>query len=470
MTHTPKTAALEAYNAGLLSEGGTRHLEKHLKDCEVCQSELATMRAYDVLRMKVQQSKPEVDWSRMELSLAREARTQASAARAKKARPMWMVSAMGLVAVAAGSLLWMKSNAPAVPGHTEPAPIVAVAPVQAARAPMRGVVAMRVGTASHDGAPLNVGSALEGGTLETGESSQLHAQLLASGSDDVVGMLALADASALTLVAPDASELEANVLRLNRGRATVEGFRSESRVVVLAGEHRIVIEAARCTIDLTAEGVRIAAGSEGRVLVDGEALAAEGAATRHWGGDTSLDVDRFVASFEGPVLSMTRPNAVGFELDGVRFEGGPDLALHVTAANHHVRAFDAEGHVYEATVNVGAEGLALTPDELQPHRVRIEGFLSPEEITPVVRGSQRALQHCYEQALRLQPELGGTRVVARVTLDSEGAVRRIRLDNRDVPASVEACITQEATLWHFPAPGGPMSFELPLRFATTSGR
>ncbi len=53
---------------------------------------------------------------------------------------------------------------------------------------------------------------------------------------------------------------------------------------------------------------------------------------------------------------------------------------------------------------------------------------------------------------------------------SEGAVRRIRLDNRDVPASVEACITQEATLWHFPAPGGPMSFELPLRFATTSGR
>ena len=455
----------------------------HLKDCEVCQSELTTMRAYDVLRTNVQQSKPEMDWSRMELSLAREARTQASAARAqgffvplagKKSRPMWMVSAMGLVAVAAGSLLWTNSTAPAVPSRPEPAPIVAVAPVvQAARAPMRGVVAMRVGTASHDGAALNVGSALEGGTLETGESSQLHAQLLEfnEAGDELVGALSLGASTTLALVAPEASETESNVLLLTRGRATVESFRAESRLVVLADEHRIVIEAARCTIELTDAGLRIAAGNEGRVLVDGEALVSEGASTeRHWGADASLHVDRFVASTEGPVLSMTRPNAIRFELDGVGVEGGPDLALHVTAANHHVRAFDLQGRVYEATVNVGAEGLALTPDELQPHRVRIEGFLSPEEITPVVRGSQRALQHCYEQALRLQPELGGTRVVARVTLDSGGAVRRIRLDNRDVPASVEACITQEATLWHFPAPGGPMSFELPLRFATTTVR
>ena len=473
MTHTPKTAALEAYKSGLLSEASIRHLERHLQSCEVCQGELATMREYDALRAKIQLSKPDVDWSRMEFSLAREARTQA-AARSRKTHPMWRVSAMGLVAVAAASLLWMNSNASEIPARPEPTRVIAIAPVQAARAPMRGVVAMRVGMASHEGVELSVSTALEGGTVETGQASQLHAQLFESNSgtpDRVVGALSLGAFTTLAIVAPDASEEEANILLLTRGRVTVESFHSESRIVVLAGGYRVVVEAARCTIELSGDGVRIAASSEGRVLIDGEALVAEsGATTRHWGVDTSLELNAFTALTDGPVLSMSRPNVVRFDLDGVAISGGPSLALHVTADHHHVRAFDAQGHVYEANITVGIEGLALTPDALEPRRARLEGYLSPEEITPVVRGSQRALQHCYEQALRLQPELGGTRVVARVSLDSAGAVRRIRLGNPDVPASVEACITQEATQWHFPSPGGPMSFELPLRFATTTGR
>jgi hypothetical protein len=27
-------------------------------------------------------------------------------------------------------------------------------------------------------------------------------------------------------------------------------------------------------------------------------------------------------------------------------------------------------------------------------------------------------------------------------------------------------VRREAALWHFPSPGGPMSFDLPLRFTT----
>jgi hypothetical protein len=251
----------------------------------------------------------------------------------------------------------------------------------------------------------------------------------------------------------------------------VDSFHGESRIVVLADSHRIVIEAARCTIELSDGALSVAAGPEGSVLVDETPITSSPEGTRAWStpGAAAVTPDTFLASLEGPLLTLSRDAIVRFEVDGVAIEGGPNLAMHVTAENHHVRAFDANGRLYEADVLVGADGASLTPEELAPHRVRIEGFLTPEEITPVVRGSQRALQHCYEQALRLQPELGGARVVARVTLDAEGAVHRIRIDN-EVPASVEACINQEAAQWHFPPPGGPMSFELPLRFATTSGR
>jgi anti-sigma factor RsiW len=479
VTHTPKTAALEAYAASLLSEGSTLHLEKHLASCDICQRELASIRAYDALREEVRASKPDaVDWNRMELSLAREARAQAKATKAKASRPMWIAGATGFLAAAAAGLIWMQSQA-AHPIATSPTPPTAT-PVQLAdtqppamREPMRGVVALRVGSASRDGAEIQVGAALQGGTLETGTASQLHAQLLPSTeSAEPVGMLALAASSSLALVAPETNESEANVLRLTRGRATVESFHGESRIVVLADSHRIVIEAARCTIELSDGALSIAAGPEGSVIVDETPITASPDGARTWStpGAAAIAPDTFLASLEGPLLTLSRDAIVRFEVDGVAIEGGPNLAMHVTAENHHVRAFDANGRLYEADVLVGADGASLTPEELAPHRVRIEGFLTPEEITPVVRGSQRALQHCYEQALRLQPELGGARVVARVTLDAEGAVHRIRLDNENVPASVEACINQEAAQWHFPPPGGPMSFELPLRFATTSGR
>lgn len=471
MTHSPKTAALQAYAASLLSPGSALHLEKHLKDCEVCQRELASIRAYDTLREEVRASQPDaVDWSKMELSLAREARVQSRAAKAKAARPRWLVGG-GLLAAAAASLLWLRapSQETAPDASLQPAPVhVAEAPASP-RAAMHGVVAMRVGAASRDGAELHVGASLQGGTLETGAASQLHAQLLTPGGE-TVGALALAASTSLTLVAPEGTESENNLLRLTQGRATVESFHAESRIVVLADAHRIEIEAARCTIELRDGALAIAAGPAGQVRVDGMLVASGPENTRTWStpGAAAIGFDAYVASVEGPLLELGREGVVRFEVDGVPIEGGPNLAMHVTPENHHVRAFDANGHLFESQVRVGADG-ALTPEELAPHRVRVEGFLTPEEITPVVRGSQRALQRCYEQALRLQPELGGARVVARVALDAEGAVRRIRL-NEDVPSSVEACINQEASRWQFPAPGGPMSFELPLRFATTSGR
>ena len=477
MTHLPKTAALEAYAAALLSEGSTLHLERHLQDCDVCKRELASIRAYHQLRNEVRVSTPQVNWEKMEFSLAREARTQVRATKAKASRPIRLVVGASALAAAAAGLLWLRSEpqGPSATGLETHVTQVAEAPRPMRRA-MRTVISLQVGSASRDGAQVQLDDELQGGTFETGEGSQLHASLLAATEERAqpLGSLVLAASSSLTLVAPEQSELDDHIVRLERGRATVESFRAESRIVVLASAHRVVIEAARCTIDFT-EGrlAVVAAGLEGHVFVDGAPIAIDHEGARFYlseGASSAITPETFQGSVEGPVLAVNRADIVRFEVDGISLLGGPSLAMHVSPDDHHVRAFDASGHVYEANVVVGADGASLSPDDLAPRRVRVEGFLSPEEITPVVRASQHALQRCYEQALRLQPELGGARVVARVALDADGEVRRVHLDNQNVPASVEACITHEAAQWHFPAPGGPMSFELPLRFATTTGR
>jgi hypothetical protein len=47
-----------------------------------------------------------------------------------------------------------------------------------------------------------------------------------------------------------------------------------------------------------------------------------------------------------------------------------------------------------------------------------------------------------------------------------GAVRVVEIEGESVPPSLELCVRQEAAHWTFPPPGGPMTFDLPLRFRT----
>jgi hypothetical protein len=536
--HTPKTAALEALAAGLLSEDGERRLRKHLAGCGACREHFATIHVYRDSQEFILQSSPEIagrplDWSKMELALAREAKARiAEGARTSAANSgayPWLIG--GAVAVAAVALVaigvsepWGDAGAlvaatmPSPPAQ-EPAPVPPEPEARIAFA--TGVVSMLAGRALYwgpdgadepDGAPLEIGQRVLGGTVLTNETSQ--AQLVLSrpdvrGADQGVTRIAIGPGSRVVLGQVDTADVAGGAVSsvtaaLLTGRATLDSFETSARTVVLAGSYRVEIRAARCTIELGTiepgtiepgtidEGILEAnhAASYGslahpRVVVSGlDPEVGEVVVVTPDGDRHSLANDQMwssgglpasgslsalaLAPIEGALVSVQLPDAVRFEIGEDSYVGGPSIALHVSTGPLSIRAFDSAGHTYRTTVDVGPDGLALTPDQLEPVRARVTGFLPPEDILSVVRQSQRALQRCYEQALRLHPSIQGGRLRARVTLDSQGTVRTVRLEadsGQPMPdESLEACVRREAALWHFPSPGGPMIFDLPLRF------
>jgi anti-sigma factor RsiW len=496
VTHAPKTAALEALVAGSLSDEGRRRIDAHLQACEACRRELAAIQVYRSTLRDLAQQAPRMDWGRMELALAREARVQA-AARRRRPAALWVGA--GLVTAAAVALVYLSGVARESLG-VEGAPIATrprggdAPAVEPGEGPtlVAGVVSMVVGGASVGAAdgtmgPARVGARITGGALQTSGRSQLHVVLDPDDDARPMARVALGPAGRFEL-GPRTSTSGVDPVRLEtrlvRGRATVDAFESDARVIVLAGAYRVEIRAARCTIDLasgdgsgevleearTRVSVSASDPALGEVRVlgpDGEAHLLTGpSGTRSWGsnGEPALLDELAPAPFAGALLQLEHPDAVRFEVGGQAVEGGPSLAMRVAPGLISIRAFEADGRELRGEVWVGPEGLALTPDALQPIRPRIQGYLSPDEITPVVRQSQRGLQRCYEQALRLHPDLGGGLLRARVTLDARGAVRRVQIEEDGVPPSLEACVRQEAAQWAFPPPGGPMSFELPLRF------
>jgi hypothetical protein len=517
--HAPKTAALEALAAGLLSDDGERRIRAHLAGCDVCREHFATIHVYRESQEFILQSKPEVggrplDWSKMEQALAREARAQvaagANASSANDGRYPWLVG--GAIAVAAAVLLAIGlSGRGAAPTEiarthevTSPVPSRTTEPAPEAPRAVRasGVISMLAGAVQYAAAegeagghdPLEIGQRVLGGRFETTETSQ--AQLVLEGptaaSEAPVALAQVAVGPSSQLEIGDVALLEASAegaarsvtAVLSRGRTTIDAFETSSRVIVLAGSYRIEIRAARCTIELDREPgasddtTRVSVGPTHPEL--GEVVVVSPDGTRETLSSDETWASRVVSEarpalaalpltpLEGVLFSVTLPDAIRFEIGDDTFAGGPSLAMRVTPGPLTIRAYDASGRAFRASVDVGPDGLALTPDRLEPVRARVTGFLPPEDITPVVRQSQRALQRCYEQAMRLHPSIQGGLLRARVTLDSQGEVRMVRLEaesGQPMPdESLEVCVRREAALWHFPSPGGPMSFDLPLRF------
>ena len=148
--HLPKTGALIAYADGLLSTDGIRRIEAHLADCGVCQTELSAIRAYAMVTGEIREAPaPAIDFDRMDLTLAREAKkliSQASAdpataERRSSTRPAtaepkssaWL-GAVGIAFAAAAVLMVVYWPEPPVPvaevpqdapvETPEPAPVV----------------------------------------------------------------------------------------------------------------------------------------------------------------------------------------------------------------------------------------------------------------------------------------------------------------------------------------------------------
>jgi ferric-dicitrate binding protein FerR (iron transport regulator) len=465
--HSPKTAALAAYQAGALSPPRAAQVQAHLEDCDVCRKELASIRLWsrESARMRAVKDVP-VDFSKMELALAREARSEAakvnSSRGSRRLLPMLVPLALAAAVLLTLGFDRLVGGPPAPPLAARRAAgaegaLLAHARTRVARTE---VVLVAGETSLRGGEVPTVGMVLgDGAVLDTG-AGELH--FLSDADDAEDGTRAIAMRAHSSVLVSGADEVE-----LLSGAMSVA---STSRVVVLAARYRIAAEVATFDVWLSDEGVAVEV-YEGSVHVTGlgedQRLVAPARFAPPALPSSLRGAARAVGTRpEGSVLvRIERPGSVRWELDALgSLEGIGVLSFEMVPGPLHLISYDALGRAFPLDAVVGADGLLVAGEALVPVRPTLRGFLEPEIINAVVHTSLPSLQRCYEHALRLRPELGGGALRLRVSLDGEGRVVRTRIEGGDVPETLQACATAEAERWSFPSPGGPVSFDLPLRF------
>lgn len=469
--HSPKIGALQAYAEDLLSARGKARIEEHLAGCERCRRALAAIDLYRRSAAEIREAPaPELDWSRMNLALAREAK-QIAEQQAQRARavPREAMIAIGIAAAAIlGLLAWPKeAHAPIAEEHeTAPTespiePVLEPAPVVLAS------VTLVSGRARAAERSLEVGSDLVSGeTIATEPGSALHAAL-ADGSG-----FALAAATEIALGA-DGAAIE---IALRRGSlvAAVDPARiaSGSRFLVLAAEHRLEAHGTRFEVMLEAGVVRLGV-AEGEVAVhapDGTVTIVR--APDSWSsaggeGETAPIAAPYALGAEArawPVVSVAREGIVRWEIGEYAVEGIGTLSMRAPPGELAVAGFDANGHAFRTVAIVGANGLTIAGEALVPEPPRVrQGTLDVErEVWPVIRSGARRLQQCYEGALRRSEPLE-VRVNVEITVAYDGSVSRIRaLD--EVPPALDECLQTHIARWIFPPPHGNGSFRFRAPF------
>jgi hypothetical protein len=484
--HPPKTAALVAYDAGALSSSGRTQLETHLAACETCRTELASIRLWsrESARMRAIKTVP-VDFSKMELALAREAKSQAREVKAAQTgrRVLPMLAPLALAATVLLTIGFdrLLGGAELVsPGPATEGPVLA-ASVGSEGAAEVVLVAGDV-VERHAETELVPGRRIAAPSILDARSGEAHLSLLRGSRDGGSAGVAILANTSLGLVRVDGEGGEEYVaeLELLRGsaavRADVAGFHGESRVVVLAGGYRIEAEVAVFDATLT-EGFELVV-HEGAVRVTGlgaDVLLTAPArfAPPQSSGAIANEVSRAPSASElalgddAVLVRVERPSALRWELEGPHtggVEGRGALAFRMAPGSLRLVSIDGLGQRFSLVETVGPDGLLVAGEPLEPTAPTLRGYLDPAVINGVVRGSLPSLQRCYEHALRLRPDLGGGALRARVTVATDGTVLRTRIDGADVPTSLQSCVTSEASRWTFPSPGAPVSFELPLSF------
>ncbi len=95
----------------------------------------------------------------------------------------------------------------------------------------------------------------------------------------------------------------------------------------------------------------------------------------------------------------------------------------------------------------------------------VGGGLPKDAISRVVKRRIRAVQACYERALKKERTLAG-KLVVRFTIGTAGRVTSARvITNSTRSASVGSCVTGRISGWRFPRPrGGPVTVSYPFVF------
>lgn len=479
IAHSPKIAALLAYDAGVLKPEGRRRVEAHLAGCDACREALASMRVYDALVRDVRaEPVPEPDWSRMELALRREARDASRRASRRAGPAVWI----GIAAAAAAGLGFFLLR-PGGPTTVVEAPTFGVeGPVERAapepdREPVTGEVTAVVEDVQGGAGvleALEVGAEVhEGMRLVTGAQAFAQVRFF-----DGTGAVLRPDTS----VRVEELRVGRVVLELEHGTVAneVASLGEGDRYVVRAGEYEACVRGTRFAVTHTEVGTAVTV-DEGVVEVFGdgeilETIRAPGTWRSSGGvepvpeGEVPAPLALSEASGGWPVLRLPAVDWVrGWEVAGVELPPGT-LAMRVPPGDVDVAARGDGGRSWRSRIRVGDEGHFVEADAIRPGAPPVRtGYLAPELIAPVVRRGQRGLARCQEQVDR---ETGRTvigRFTLRVTIGRTGEVQHAQLlsSAEPPPRDFRQCVLSEVRNWTFPAPtGGIVTFEQPLNLGT----
>ncbi|MGE0787533.1 MAG: AgmX/PglI C-terminal domain-containing protein [Sandaracinaceae bacterium] len=485
-THRPKTAALIAYSEDLLSETGKARLERHLSGCEVCRSELAAMEMYDSMIESVHSTNlPQIDFASMETALAREAASVSRELRARhvqdklheRRRPYAMM--VGVAALAAAGVLaysaWTQppSSAPVARPSAVPEATAEPDVAPATSLPLHPVVTLAAGEAvqlrAGEELPITVGDAVPEGTAIRIGDGELHVRL-----SEGTGIVAMAQ-TRLSLVHARTDGVRVQLESGSLGQQVAPRGEGERYVVATAG-YEVEVRGTRFVV--SREGPRVGVDlSEGTVTVrtpDGRELILVAPArwrsdgSRETGDPTPVEVRQLAAPTE-PVteVRVRHPELVRWRLDDTAVSANGSIALLAERGEHQVSGWDAQGHLFRATLQVGDAPVAIEPEALVPEAPRLRpGHLDPEQMREMLERGRRQIGQCYESALRNGSSvLGHSRL--RVHLAVDGTVERAQVIGMsgDGAEALSTCIQNYASRWTFPPPGGPMTFDQPLNFA-----
>ncbi|MCB9591684.1 MAG: AgmX/PglI C-terminal domain-containing protein [Sandaracinaceae bacterium] len=482
MTHRPKTAALIAYAGGLLSDEGRRRLEAHLAGCDVCGEELAAIEMYDSLIEDVRSSQmPAIDFESMELPLAREAaaisRTML-AQKERRSRAPWIGLGVAAAAAAIGIFVWSQraeTPAPTPAPIAEATEVVEPAPVEVPEpALLEPVVTLAAGDVHRvtEGGEmsLSLGDVLgEGDQLRSGDRSEIHVRL----SDGTGIRLASSTETTLTRIREDEVRLELGAGALAHDVAPLA---SGSQFVVLAAGYSVEVTGTRFVVSYLADtvGVDLSEGSVRILAPDGEVIELRAPArwrSRGNAADGQPDAPAVRGLAEPRIaptpVTLTDLRIVQWSVDGFEVETLGTVQIGLAPGEHEVRGWDPRGRLFTALLPVGDAPVELRAEALQPEAPRLRpGHLDEEDLRPVLTRGMRQVQRCYEVALRRGVENATGRAQIRLDIGVMGEVTRARVQGLpDGPLA--QCITNYATRWTFPPPGGPVTIEQPLALTPT---
>ncbi|MEM7609441.1 MAG: AgmX/PglI C-terminal domain-containing protein [Myxococcota bacterium] len=470
--HPPKIRALLAYDAGMLSSEGEARIERHLAKCEICQRAYAEITALEQVAEEVRESSVDVNYSAIELELRREAKSVAAELRVQRHRRR-IGLALALAAAAAMALTFLPrhpgprgevANGPPVPVPAPPPtpqPEALPEPMQA-EAKLGTLVAL-AGAVRIDGEAAALGDEIaEGALIESGEGVA-HVDLGAGTSF-----------AALPQTRLRAPELRADriALELLEGRVSSQ-VRTGTAYDVLAPPYRVRVQGTRFEVRRNDDDVSVTL-DEGIVeVVLGDTLVRRMEAPDRWSSRDGFDMTelgqvltphRLSEGESSATLSlMGDERVVSWRVRGLDLRG-QNAAISLSPCDVVVEALDARGRVRRRTFTLLPEGGELTSTELRRPQAR-RARLDPADIAAVVNPAKRRLRVCYERELRRNnPDFSGAYSL-RVSVGADGSVRTVRVTTEDdLPPSLRSCLVRMASQWTFPAPGGTVSFDLPLNF------